>query len=293
MKKINVKSGYFWGWVFFGVMLIAFFIYAVPVIGRQVEAYQFKKQQVEFHSQYEQAKSSLPDEPEDDEDGERTILPQFTELLAINPDTSGWLEISGGALSMPVVRHGDNEYYLKRDFYHNPSQSGTVFLDHRIDISAHNENTILYGHNLGTTTAMFNILTKFRKPEYVAQNPIIAFDTLYDERRYAIFSVFIANTRPEHGEVFDYINQLAFSTQAEKQQFIDDLFARSMIDTGVEVAAEDHLLTLSTCTYEFEDARLVVVARELRDGETPEDFAQLNVSTAKNPLMPDIWHQLY
>lgn len=291
MKK--AKGAYLLGWVFFGVMLVAFFIYAIPVIGRQWESWRFHKQQQEFSSAYEAAKSETEDIDFDDEENNTIILPQFTELLAINPDTSGWLELAGGELSMPVVRRGDNEYYLKHDFYNKPSQTGAAFLDMRTDISADNDNMIIYGHNLGTTTAMFNILTKFRKPEFVKQNPIISFDTLYDERQYAVFSVFISATKPEHGEVFDYINKLNFSNDADKQDFIDDLYARTIIDTGVEVTTQDNLLTLSTCTYEFDGARLVVVGRALRDGESTESFTGLTVTSAKNPLMPDIWHQLY
>ena len=34
---------------------------------------------------------------------------------------------------------------------------------------------------------------------------------------------------------------------------------RSIINTGVDVRSDDQLLTLSTCSYEFEDARFVVV----------------------------------
>ena len=42
---------------------------------------------------------------------------------------------------------------------------------------------------------------------------------------------------------------------------------RSLFDTSVDVEYGDELLTLSTCTYEFKEARFVVVARRVRDGE--------------------------
>ena len=43
--------------------------------------------------------------------------------------------------------------------------------------------------------------------------------------------------------------------------------AAALFDTSVDVEYGDELLTLSTCTYEFKEARFVVVARRVRDGE--------------------------
>ena len=95
-----------------------------------------------------------------------------------------------------------------------------------------------------------------------------------------------------HGEIFDYINYLKFSTQDAKEAYIAQIEKRSMLDTGVELTADDKLLTFSTCSYEFADARLVVVARRLRDGETAEDFGKEVVLT-EDPLMPEIWTELF
>ena len=45
----------------------------------------------------------------------------------------------------------------------------------------------------------------------------------------------------------------------QTQDYIDSVLVRSIINTGVDVRSDDQLLTLSTCSYEFEDARFVVV----------------------------------
>lgn len=66
--------------------------------------------------------------------------------------------------------------------------------------------------------------------------------------------VYIVSTRPEHGELFDYINYLKFSTKAAKEAYIAQIDRRSLIDTGVTMNADDKILTFSTCTYEFADA---------------------------------------
>ena len=43
-----------------------------------------------------------------------------------------------------------------------------------------------------------------------------------------------------------------------------EMEALSLYDTGVEAAYGDHLLTLSTCDYEEQDGRFVVVAKRVK-----------------------------
>lgn len=75
-------------------------------------------------------------------------------------------------------------------------------------------DTVIYGHN--TRLGMFTILENYRKLEYLEKHPTIDFDTLYEEGEYVIFSVFLAATREEHGENFNYINRMGLKTDEEK-----------------------------------------------------------------------------
>ena len=103
--------------------------------------------------------------------------------------------------------------------------------------------------------------------------------------------MFIANTRPEDGPIFDYLNFLD-GTEETFMEYVENVRERSLITTGVDVQPGDRLITLSTCSYEFTEARFVVVARKIREGEDPE----VDTSEAyKNPdpLMPRVWYELY
>ena len=222
---------------------------------------------------------------------EPVMLPEYRKLYEINSDIVGWLNIGDGLLSTPVMQR-DNEYYLTHDFYGEEDKHGQVFLDKGNSLQLTDDNTILYGHNITSDRSMFNILTRYKDTEFAAEHPVIQLNTLYNRYQYAVAAVYIVSTRPEHGELFDYINYLKFSTKAAKEAYIAQIDRRSLIDTGVTMNADDKILTFSTCTYEFADARLVVVARRLRDGEKAEDFGH-NVTMRENPLMPEVWTKLF
>lgn len=270
------------------VTLSCFFTgYAVYVT---IQAQKAQRQMEELHQLYHNGEK--PSNPEDDEWTEDWVDPQLTALYKINPDLVGWLELGGeGGFAAPVVQR-DNKYYLKHDFYGNEDRHGAVFLDYRNRVEPNDDNLILYGHNMNDG-AWFNFLVNYQDPEFVRAEPIITFNTLHKEGSYVVYGVFVAATLEEHGDDFDYHNRVEFQVIEDKQDYLDRVDRRSLLDTGVEATVRDDLLTLSTCLYDFSGERLVVVARRLREEETEEDFAALPVVRRTDPEMPEIWYKLY
>ncbi|MEG1686603.1 MAG: class B sortase [Angelakisella sp.] len=217
--------------------------------------------------------------------------PQFAELLAINPDLVGWLEF--GELSAPVVQTDDNDYYLKHDFYRRPDPHGAVYADARNRLDGSDDNTILYGHNYSNSKQIFYEVERYKEADYARQHPIVTFTTLYEKRSYVVLAAFVSNTDPKLGEVFDYHNQLFFSTDKEMNSFLEQLRARSLYSTNLAVDSHDRLITMSTCGYEFAGERIVLVARELRKNETSQLLAQVTYDRNPAPVMPEIWETLY
>lgn len=254
-----------------------------------VQARKAERQQEELHHLYHHGETGSQ---EDEEWKEEWVDPQMAALREINRDLVGWLELGGETgFAAPVVQR-DNSYYLKHDFYGREDRHGAVFLDYRNEVEPNDDSLILYGHNLNDG-AWFNYLANYQEPDFVRENPIITFDTLHDKGSYVVFGVFVAATLPQHGDDFDYHNKVSFRVIEEKQDYLDRIARRSLLDTGVEATVRDDLLTLSTCLYGFSGERLVVVARSLREGEKEEDFAALPVVRRANPEMPAIWQQLY
>lgn len=192
---------------------------------------------------------------------------RFVKLWEQNRDIVGWLNVAT-LLDEPVVQR-DNEYYLRRDYkgYHNIN--GSLFLDEDITLRTRPYTLIIYGHNM-KTGAMFGSLREYEKPAFYRSNPIITFDSIYEEGRYVIFSV---TTMSLKSYDYDYLNlaKLSSSTATWRQEVIDDLIGFSMYSNVIDVTADDQVLLLVTCVDDNADRR-VIAARRIREDESEAEL---------------------
>ncbi len=223
-------------------------------------------------------------------------LPFAEEMLAINPDYVGYVSIPG-RVNEAVVQGQDNDYYLKKNIYDQTRSCGTVFADYRNVVSDYadlqSDNIILYGHNQKDGT-MFGELDYYKWDyKYWLQNPFIYFDNRYEQSVYVIIASFVINTEPEHdnGYVFDYQNYIKFSDSYPFETFIKEIDDRSHFHTGIDVNENDKFLTLSTCSYEWEPSRHVIIGRKLRSGETTENIDLSGFEVNSNPKWPAVYYK--
>lgn len=214
---------------------------------------------------------------------------KYAYLYAINNALVGWVRIPNTAVDVQVVQAPDNEEYLKKDFYGNYSRYGCPFMDYRNDPKYLSQNTIVYGHHM-SDGLVFAELDKYKKVDGFQESPIIEFDTLYKTYKYKVYAAFIAGSSPsqDNGYLFNYISP-NFASRENFESYIKALDERTLYSTGVSIDYTDKIITLSTCSYEFSDARFVVVGRLLRDGESETvdtTLAKIN----ENPRYPQIWY---
>lgn len=220
------------------------------------------------------------------------------EMLAINPDYVGYIYIPD-VMKEAVVQYTDNEYYLDHNFYGQTRSCGTVFADYRNNVNDYadlqSDNIILYGHNQRDGTMFGNMDYYKWNYKYWLQNPFIYFDNKYGSSTYVIISSFVVNTEPEHdnGNVFDYNNFIDFRADGKytAEEFIKEITERSHFITGLDVDGDDKFLTLSTCAYEWEPARHVIIARKLRDGETTDNIDTTSFTVNPNPKWPAVYYK--
>ncbi|MFC5464131.1 class B sortase [Lederbergia graminis] len=183
----------------------------------------------------------------------KEISQHFEPLLEINEETVGWIKIDNTVIDYPVVQAKDNDYYLDHNFQKEKSSAGALFLDYRNSIDDLDQNTIIYGHHM-KDGSMFKGLVKYRNPDFYKANRTITFETLYREMKWEIFAVYITDTD------FNYINP-NFKDGDEFQGFLQKVEEKSQYELDTSIEYDDKILTLSTCDYDFDDARLVVQAK--------------------------------
>lgn len=217
---------------------------------------------------------------------------RFDELIKINQDIRGWINIPNTVIDYPVMQAQNSEFdfYLTHNFQRSYSRYGAIFIDSSCVLGVDSKNVILHGHHM-RDGKMFADLLKFSDLEFYKSSPVITFDTIKGDNKFKIISVFKTNTRSEQGEIFNYIIP-EFKDKAKFLEYVYDVRIRSLIDIPVDVSEDDQILTLSTCSYEFDDFRTVIVARKLRDGESGEvDVSQAELSS--DSLMPECWYKRY
>ena len=176
-------------------------------------------------------------------------------LKDINPDTYGWIKVSGTKIDFPVVQAHDNDYYLKTNFWGRFSNAGTIFADFRNDRDvSRNYNTILYGHNMADASMFGTLMNYWNKPD-IFNSGVIELITESAIYRYEVFSV------SQEIPTYPYI-ETHFGEGWTYKSFVDfanDMYTRSYHKKdGFRFTENDRIITLSTCTNTRRNPRLVV-----------------------------------
>jgi sortase B len=196
--------------------------------------------------------------PEKNPPIKKEVTPAIAALQDINPEVVGWIQIAETAIDYPIVQGSDNQYYLDHDWKKEKNRSGAIFMDYRNDPDALTNaetHTILYGHHM-RDGSMFKQLVAYKDPAFLKDHPLILIQDQYETHYYEIFSVYVSTTD------FYYI-ETNFATPMDYVMFIKQLQTNSMHPSDQLLTSHDRLLTLSTCTYEYNDARFVVHARHV------------------------------
>ena len=214
---------------------------------------------------------------------------KYAKLYATNQEFVGYLSAEGVGLNLPIVQAKDDKKYLEKNFKLQSTKYGCPFVTHLNNIEPLDRNTVIFGHHMNNGT-IFGALDKYKTIDGFKKAPVITFNTLYKDYSWKVIAAIVTNayTKDDNGYIFRYYFT-ELSTDENFAAYLNALSERSLYDTGVDVLPTDKLLTLSTCSHEFTDARFVVIARLVRPGESTDvDTSRATVNS--NPRYPQAWY---
>ncbi|MCI9529894.1 MAG: class B sortase [Angelakisella sp.] len=171
----------------------------------------------------------------------------------VNPDAVGWLYLYDTTIDSPVFQLADdNNYYLKHNDYKQPDVNGAIVSDYRNRLTgrdSQSQNLVLYAHSKdenpdGGVEASrefehFTELKRYQRQEFCEARPYFLFATPEESMVFEVFAAFHTKT------------SFVYNTPEPSRQELEDILAeakrKSLFDFGVEVTADDRIMTLSTC----------------------------------------------
>lgn len=177
------------------------------------------------------------------------LTAQAEELNNTYPDAIGWLYIPGTNINYPIMQSADNDFYL----HHAPDgrslKAGSVFLDFRCENRFMNGVNIVYAHNMNNGS-MFAGVTKFKDAGY------------FDSHRYGWLATSETVYRIDFfsAAVVDRYDSL-YDGSVLSADWLPHLAEVSTIYEAIEFSDTDRFISLSTCSYEFENARTVLTGK--------------------------------
>lgn len=216
-------------------------------------------------------------------------------LKKINTDIKGWITLRHTPINYPVLKSEEDgvgyQYYLHRDYDKSYSFAGSIFIDYRSKEGVDSRNILTHGHSMNDGS-MYKALIDFGKWEidmdFYKKNPTLFFNTPEGNEQWIIFSVVKTNTLEAHGDFFNYLMG-DFDSDAQFMNYVYNIKVRSIIDIPVPINEDDQIITLSTCSYEYDDFRTVICARKIRNNEKVTDYIN-NAKPTENPVWPDVYY---
>jgi len=181
----------------------------------------------------------------------------FEALETINRDAVAWLYCPDTVIDYPVMRADDYCYYLDHLPDGTKNANGSLFLDYNCAPDFSDRLSVVYGHNM-KSNRMFGSLMGYKDQSYYEAHPFMYLYTESGNYRIELLYGCVIGAGQWRDRAFMYeVNIRAFLTYAA--------YNTTFYNDTVYMEG-DRIIALSTCSYEFDDARYVV-AGILREEE--------------------------
>ncbi len=215
--------------------------------------------------------SAVPEETDAEETRSLAENPiDWAEYTELNEDVYAWIVIPGTGIDLPVLQaHGemDDNFYLHHDINGNYLFAGEIYSQKANAKDFTDRVTVLYGHNMKREGERFTNLLYFEDETFFQEHEFFYIYTPDRVYTYRIASAHAYDTR-------HILNNFDFGKDEDFQEYLDTILSpRTVIANvreGVELTLDDHIVTLSTCTYVNNDKIRYLVQGVLVDEQPTE-----------------------
>ncbi len=115
------------------------------------------------------------------------------------------------------------------------------------------DNTVIYGHNMASGSMLAGIL-RYEKKGYIDTHPYMFIFTEDKNYRMEILSGYVTEQESE-------AYKIRLGGAEGFRQWILDVAKKSVFNVNMKLTTKDRMVTLSTCSYEYKNARFVLHGR--------------------------------
>lgn len=188
-----------------------------------------------------------------DNDSDKINNIDFKNLLQINNNIVGWIKSDDSIINYAIVQGNDNDYYLTHMIDNSYNKAGAIFMDYTNSSDFSDQNTIIYGHNM-KDGSMFAYLLNYKDQAFYDKHPSMYLYTIDSIYKIDIIAGIIIS-----GDE-DYL-KTKFINNDDKINYVNSLIVFSTFLSTTKISPDDLLITLSTCSYDFQDARYVLFGK--------------------------------
>lgn len=184
--------------------------------------------------------------------------PTLKDLKKLNPDVKAWIQVPKTNIDYPVVQGQDDMEYINKNVYGEFELSGAIFLSclNKDDFS--DPYNLVYGHNM-KNGGMFADVADFTNKEYFEthqKGKLYLTDATRKIRFFACMKVTAADAKIYHPDGYHKENL---------KDLLDYIQANAVQYRDVNVADENSLIALSTCSEAETNGRVVLIGKLERE----------------------------
>ncbi len=215
----------------------------------------------------------------------------FVKYNEDNSDVVGYISFPGTVIDYKVYQSESGtdpaeDYYLHNDSEGNESVMGSngrwkslyseIYINSNVDLSlGDNSESVqtstidFYGHNQHNGK-MFTDLMKYKDQSFLDKHP---YGVYYTEDG-SVYALEIVGGYLTSGESLEHIHVDNINEQSKLDEFKNYLNDNAKVRSNVELELGDKIVCLSTCSYEYENYRYVLVCKAVKQFKSQDEYLE-------------------